>query len=75
MQHLILYRIGSFFAIALYLNNYSLTDELLKLFSLHQLFGANIKNKGTARHTQHGIDLVDADVAVFCGFSYGQCHF
>ena len=24
---------------------------------------------------EHTVDLVDADVAVFCRFSGGQCHF
>ena len=52
-----------------------MADILLELPAFDQLFGPNIENKRAIRTAQHTLDLVDADVAVFCRFSGGQCHF
>ena len=52
-----------------------LTDVLFKLPALHQLFRPDEQDEGAVGHSQHTVDLVDADVAVFCRFSGGQCHF
>ena len=50
-------------------------DVLFKLPTLDQLFCADEQNKGAVGRAEHTVDLVDADVAVFCCFSGGQRHF
>ena len=51
------------------------TDELFKLLSLDQFLCADEKHERAVGRSQHTVDLVDADVAVFCRFSGGQRHF
>ena len=51
------------------------TDELFKLLSLDQFLCADEKHERTVGRPQHTVNLVDTDVAVFCRFSGGQCHF
>ena len=51
------------------------TDELFKLLSLDQFLCADKQNEGAVGRAEHTVDLVDADVAVFCRFLGGQCHF
>ena len=51
------------------------TDELFKLLSLDQLLCADEKHERAAGRSQHTVDLVDADIAVFCRLLGGQCHF
>ena len=51
------------------------TDELFKLLSLDQFLCADEKHEGAVGRAEHTVDLVDADVAVFCRFSGGQRHF
>ena len=52
-----------------------LADVLFKLPTLDQLFRTNEQDEGALGSTEHTVDLVDADVAVFCRFSGGQRHF
>ena len=52
-----------------------LADVLFKLPALDQLFCPNEQDKGAVGRAEHTVDLVDADVAVFCCFSGGQRHF
>ena len=52
-----------------------MADILLELPAFDQLFGPNIENKRAVGRSQHTVDLVDADVAVFCRLLGGQCHF
>ena len=51
------------------------TDELFKLLSLDQFLCADEKHERAVGRSQHTVDLVDADVAVFCRLLGGQCHF
>ena len=51
------------------------TDELFKFLSLDQFLCADEKHERAVGRSQHAVDLVDADVAVFCRFSGGQRHF
>ena len=51
------------------------TDELFKLLSLDQFLCADEKDERAVGRSQHTVNLVDADVAVFCCFSGGQRHF
>ena len=51
------------------------TDELFKLLSLDQFLCADEKHERAVGRSQHTVNLVDADVAVFCRFSGGQRHF
>ena len=48
---------------------------LFKLPALDQLFCPNEQDEGAVGAAEHTVDLVDADVAVFCRFSGGQRHF
>ena len=48
---------------------------LFKLPTLDQLFCPNEQDEGAVGRAEHTVDLVDADVAVFCRFSGGQRHF
>ena len=52
-----------------------MTDELFKFLSLDQFLCADEKHERAVGRSQHTVDLVDADVAVFCRFSGGQRHF
>lgn len=52
-----------------------LADVLFKLPALDQLFRPNEQDEGAVGAAEHTVDLVDADVAVFCRFSGGQRHF
>ena len=51
------------------------TDELFKLLSLDQLLCADEKHERAVGRSQHTVNLVDTDIAVFCRFSGGQRHF
>ena len=51
------------------------TDELFKLLSLDQFLCADEKHERAVGRSQHTVDLVDADAAVFCRLLGGQCHF
>ena len=51
------------------------TDELFKLLSLDQFLCADEKHERAVGRPQHTVDLVDADVAVFCRLLGGQCNF
>ena len=51
------------------------TDELFKLLSLDQFLCADEKHERAVGRSQHTVDLVDTDIAVFCCFSGGQRHF
>ena len=51
------------------------TDELFKFLSFDQFLCADEKHERAVGRSQHTVDLVDADVAVFCRFSGGQRHF
>ena len=51
------------------------TDELFKLLSLDQFFRPDKQNEGAVGRSQHTVDLVDADIAVFCRLFSGQRHF
>ena len=51
------------------------TDELFKFLSFDQFLCAGEKHERTVGRSQHTVNLVDADVAVFCRFSGGQRHF
>ena len=48
---------------------------LFKLPALYQLSRPNEQDEGAVGRAEHTVDLVDADVAVFCRFSGGQRHF
>ena len=50
-------------------------DIVLKFLPFDKLFCPDEQNEGAVGRSQHTVDLVDADVAVFCRFSGGQCHF
>ena len=50
-------------------------NELLKFFTLHELFRTNEQHKGTVRCAQQRINFIDANVAVFCGFADGEGNF
>ena len=52
-----------------------MADILLKLPAFDQLFCPDEQNEGAVGRAEHTVDLVDADVAVFCRFSGGQRHF
>ena len=52
-----------------------MADILLKLPAFDQLVRPNEQDKGAVGRAEHTVDLVDADVAVFCRFSGGQRHF
>ena len=52
-----------------------LTDELFKLLSLDQFLCADEKHERAVGRSQHTVNLVDTDIAVFCCFSGGQRHF
>ena len=52
-----------------------LADIVLKFLPFDKLFRPDEQNEGAVGRSQHTVDLVDADVAVFCRFSGGQCHF
>ena len=56
-------------------NCHCTADVLFKLPALDQLLFADEKHERSVGRSQHTVDLVDADVAVFCRFSGGQCHF
>ena len=51
------------------------TDELFKFLSLDQFLCADEKDEGAVGRAEHTVDLVNADVAVFCCFSGGQRRF
>ena len=48
---------------------------MFKLLSLDQFLCADENHERTVGRSQHTVDLVDADVAVFCRLLGGQCHF
>ena len=48
---------------------------MLKFLSFDQLLCADKQNEGAVGRAEHTVDLVDADVAVFCRLLGGQCHF
>ena len=48
---------------------------MFKLLSLDQFLCADEKHERAVGRSQHTVDLVDADVAVFCRLLGGQCHF
>ena len=48
---------------------------MLKFLSFDQLLCADKQNEGAVGRAEHAVDLVDADVAVFCRLLGGQCHF
>ena len=48
---------------------------MLKFLSFDQLLCADKQNEGAVGRAEHTVDLVDADVAIFCRFSGGQRHF
>ena len=50
-------------------------DVLFKLPALYQLFRPDEQHEEAVGHSQHTVDLVDADIAVFCRFSGSQRHF
>ena len=52
-----------------------LADIVLKFLPFDKLFRPDEQNEGAVGRSQHTVDLVDADVAVFCRFSGGQRHF
>ena len=52
-----------------------MADILLELPALDQLLCADEQDEGAVGRAEHTVDLVDADVAVFCRFSGGQRHF
>ena len=52
-----------------------MADIVLKFLPFDKLFRPDEQDEGAVGHSQHTVDLVDADVAVFCRFSGGQCHF
>ena len=56
-------------------NCHCTADVLFKLPTLDQLFRPDEQDKGAVGRAEHTVDLVDADVAVFCRFSGGQRHF
>ena len=56
-------------------NCHCTADVLFKLLSLDQFLCADEKHERAVGRSQHTVDLVDADVAVFCRFSGGQRHF
>lgn len=56
-------------------NCHCTADVLFKLPTLDQLFRPNEQDERAVGRSQHTVDLVDADVAVFCCFSGGQRHF
>ena len=56
-------------------NCHCAADVLFKLPALDQLFCPNEQDEGAVGRAEHTVDLVDADVAVFCRFSGGQRHF
>ena len=51
------------------------TDELFKLLSLDQFLCADEKHERAVGRSQHTVNLVDTDIAVFCCLSGGQRHF
>ena len=56
-------------------NCHCTADILFKLPALYQLFRPDEQNERAVGAAEHTVDLVDADVAVFCRFSGGQRHF
>ena len=52
-----------------------LTDELFKLLSLDQFLCADEKHERAVGRSQHTVNFVDADIAVFCRLFGGQRHF
>ena len=52
-----------------------MADILLKLPAFDQLFWPNEQDERAVGRAEHTVDLVDADVAVFCRFPGGQRHF
>ena len=48
---------------------------MFKLLSLDQFLCADENHERTVGRSQHTVDPVDADVAVFCRLLGGQCHF
>ena len=52
-----------------------LTDELFKLLSLDQFLCADEKHERAVGRSQHTVNLVDTDIAVFCRLLGGQRHF
>ena len=56
-------------------NDQFITDELLELFALHQLFCAYIEDKGAVGRPQQAVDFVNPDVAVLSRLPDGQRHF
>ena len=56
-------------------NCHCTADILFKLPALDQFLCADEKHERAVGRSQHTVDLVDADVAVFCRLLGGQCHF
>ena len=56
-------------------NCHCTADVLFKLPALDLLFRPDEQNEGAVGRSQHTVNLVDADVAVFCRFSGGHRHF
>ena len=52
-----------------------MADILLELPAFDQFLCADEKHERAVGRSQHTVDLVDADVAVFCRLSGGQRHF
>lgn len=52
-----------------------MADVLFKLPMLDQLLCADEQHEGAVGAAEHTVDLVNADVTVFCRFSGGQRHF
>ena len=66
---------GTVGALTALLYGQHLIQILLEFFSLDQPFCTNIKHERTVWLPQELVDFIDADVAVFSGFSNGQGHF
>ena len=56
-------------------NCHCTADVLFKLPALYQFFRPDEQNEGAVGRAEHTVDLVDADVAVFCRFTNRQHHF
>ena len=56
-------------------NCHCTADILFKIPALYQLFRPDEQNERAVGAAEHTVDLVDADIAVFCRLSGGQRHF
>ena len=52
-----------------------LADIVLKFLPFDKLFRPDEQNEGAVGAAEHTVDLVDADIALFCRLSGGQRHF